>query len=256
MDNIKDIENLKNECGIYVVANMLNNKKYIGQSKNIKRRFMSHHIYDYKNKNNGNYNSKFYQALRKYGLSNFKVEVIENCNINELDKKEKYWIKYFDTYKNGYNSTEGGDSISDKLFSFETELKRQKTRELHKSLKSENHPRAKLKNDEVVFIRQRYINGESVIDIHKDYKEIYGIDTFKRIVFGHSYKDAGNIPQKSDIRYTNKNRTIGKIESSTILKIRELYNGGNYTYSQLATMYNLSIGTIGKIVNKQLYKNI
>ena len=63
-------------------------------------------------------------------------------------------------------------------------------------------------NQEVIDVRQRYINGESIDNIYKDYKERYSNkDTFKRIVLGETYKDVGNIPSKSQIRHTNAKLT-------------------------------------------------
>jgi group I intron endonuclease len=51
-----------------------------------------------------------YKAIRKYGIENFTFEVLEECNINELDIKEKYYIHLFDTTNSniGYNLTQGG----------------------------------------------------------------------------------------------------------------------------------------------------
>ena len=53
-----------------------------------------------------------YRAIRKYGVENFIFEVIEECKIEELNQKEEYWIKKYDTFFNGYNQTLGGDSSS------------------------------------------------------------------------------------------------------------------------------------------------
>ena len=167
-----------------------------------------------------------------------------------------YWISFYDTYKNGYNSTLGGNNFSSKKFSKEVELKRQETRNNKKSLKSENHPRAKLKNDEILVIRQRYIDGDDIEFIYQDFKHLYSIDTFKRIVLGYTYKDVGNIPTKNQIRYTNKNKTLGKLSKDSILGIRNDYQTGDYTYKQLSIKYQTSISNIGKIINYQLYKNI
>ena len=73
---------------------------------------------------------------------------------------------------------------------------------------SENHPRAKLSNEEVFNIRQRYIDGESVNEIYQDYQHLYSNqDTFKRIVLGQSYTTVGNIPTKEQIRHTNAKLT-------------------------------------------------
>ena len=47
--------------------------------------------------------------MRKYGIENFSFELIEECTQDELDDKEQYWIKYYDSFKNGYNNTIGGN---------------------------------------------------------------------------------------------------------------------------------------------------
>ena len=180
---MKNIKNLPKESGIYIVTNIKNNASYIGQAKNIYDRLNKHHIYDYKDKNNCCYNTKFYIALRKYGLENFQVDVLELCSEEELDKKEIYYINKYDSFKHGYNSTEGGQNWSPNIHSEETELKRQKTRQQNKSLQSENHPRAKMTNEEVINVRQRYIDGESIQQIYEDYKDRYSNKkTFKRII--------------------------------------------------------------------------
>lgn len=48
--------------------------------------------------------------MHKYGVENFFYEVLEDqIPIDELDKREQYYIEKYDSYKNGYNSTSGGD---------------------------------------------------------------------------------------------------------------------------------------------------
>lgn len=87
--------------GIYKITNKINGKSYIGQSIHIEERWKEH-IY------NPSKSSLIKLALQKYGINNFTFEVIEECDENELDEKEIYWIKYYDTYYNGYNLTLGG----------------------------------------------------------------------------------------------------------------------------------------------------
>ena len=90
----------------YKVTNKENNKIYIGQTiQNPKQRWR-HHLEEAKLGSD----LKFHKALRKYGKDLFSWEVLEIVNENELNEREKYWISYFDSYKNGYNSTEGGDN--------------------------------------------------------------------------------------------------------------------------------------------------
>lgn len=96
---------------IYKITNKLNNKVYIGKSRNnpIKRfnAHMRHAMEDNK------YNNHFYNAIKKYGKDNFIIETIEKNIENEqkLQEREKYWIQFYKSYdKNfGYNKTLGGD---------------------------------------------------------------------------------------------------------------------------------------------------
>ena len=54
-------------------------------------------------------NTKFHRALRKYGKDGFIWEVIEEVDNDKLNEREIYWISYYNSYKQGYNSTTGGD---------------------------------------------------------------------------------------------------------------------------------------------------
>lgn len=96
--------------GIYKITNQLNQKCYIGQSINIYVRWQQHII---ESKSNRNF-SKFYNAIRKYGIENFSFEVIEECEKNQqiLNEREVYWISYYNSYNDGYNSTRGGQETS------------------------------------------------------------------------------------------------------------------------------------------------
>lgn len=94
--------------GIYCFTNLINNKRYIGQSIDVQER-ISQHKYRYKVKNDSGYRSAFHSALRKYGWENFSFSIIEECTIEELDNKEKYWIQKYNTMSPyGYNLTVGG----------------------------------------------------------------------------------------------------------------------------------------------------
>ena len=50
-----------------------------------------------------------HKAMLKYGIDSFSITQIEECDNEKLNEREQYWIAYYDTYKNGYNATLGGD---------------------------------------------------------------------------------------------------------------------------------------------------
>lgn len=69
-------------------------------------------IADSNNVNNHSYDYPLMRAFRKYGVDNFKFEIIEECEVEELNQREIYWIDYFDTFFHGYNQTLGGDTTA------------------------------------------------------------------------------------------------------------------------------------------------
>lgn len=91
---------------IYKIVNDMNDKIYIGQTSfSIENRFKQH-LKD-SEKNLTTEKRSLYNAIRKYGKEHFKIELIEETD--SPNEREKYWIKYYNTYKYGYNATMGGD---------------------------------------------------------------------------------------------------------------------------------------------------
>jgi group I intron endonuclease len=90
---------------IYKITNQINDKLYIGKTyKTIEQRFKEHCK---ASKNKKTFHRPLYSAMNKYGIDKFQIELIEETDIPE--EREQYWIKYYDSYKNGYNATLGGD---------------------------------------------------------------------------------------------------------------------------------------------------
>lgn len=80
---------------IYKITNKINNKAYIGQTiRPVHQRF-NRHVSDAYNKIK---DTHFCRALCKYGRDAFVVEIIDHAfSIEELNKKEQYWIKFYNT---------------------------------------------------------------------------------------------------------------------------------------------------------------
>lgn len=96
---------LPESSGIYIIVNKENDKCYIGQSVNMRRRQL-HHIRDL---NKGTHDNIYLQrAWDKYGKSCFEFNVLELCDERLLNEFEIEYIKKYDSYNNGYNLTIGG----------------------------------------------------------------------------------------------------------------------------------------------------
>ena len=93
---------------IYIIKNTVNDKVYIGQTTmTVHERFMAH-MKPSTVKSRGTY--KLYNAVNKYGSDKFYVETLEeNVPLELLDDREIELIAKYDSYRNGYNTTPGGD---------------------------------------------------------------------------------------------------------------------------------------------------
>lgn len=85
--------------GIYKITNKINGKVYIGQSRDIMRRWRQHKTskLDY----------PLYRAFQKYGIDNFEFTVLEECDIQLLNSRELFYIQQFQSNKKdyGYNQS-------------------------------------------------------------------------------------------------------------------------------------------------------
>ena len=109
---------------IYKITNTKNNKIYIGKTiGSINKRWREHKS----NALNKTDNYLLHLVMRKYGIENFIIEIVEECPNELLNEKEIYYIKFFNSYigqdknKNcGYNMTPGGEGKDydsyDKIF--------------------------------------------------------------------------------------------------------------------------------------------
>lgn len=104
---------------IYKITNIQNQKVYIGQTiRPIEQRF-HRHINDAMN---NILDTHFARAIRKYGKDNFVIEEIDSAKTqNELNKKEQYWIQYYNSVNNGYNETDAINKCGGNTYFSKTE---------------------------------------------------------------------------------------------------------------------------------------
>lgn len=112
---------------IYKVTNSINNKVYVGQTRNLKNRIKAHKRDSLREDNpRGNY--PMYRDMRKYGIDKFKFEKIEDVEDPEANEREEYYISAFNCVEHGYNISRFSKSPLDpevhkKLFTEKTRKK-------------------------------------------------------------------------------------------------------------------------------------
>lgn len=141
---------------------------YIGQSMDIERRWNSHLS---KLKQNRHCNRKLQSVFNKHSDS-IKFEIIEECNTDELDNKEIYWIGYYRSYdtKHGLNMSIGGDSGHRKY----------KTREEAEVTRKEKHKEYyKVHKKEISEYYKQYYNNN--IEKLKEYSKQWHVNNKDKI---------------------------------------------------------------------------
>ena len=89
--------------GIYKITSP-SKKVYIGQSRNIKKRWNDYSVHKKKQKDQ----TAIFYSLKKYGKENHVFEVIEECSLEELNEREIYYIEKYDSVNNRLNISRGG----------------------------------------------------------------------------------------------------------------------------------------------------
>jgi group I intron endonuclease len=152
--------------GIYKITNP-ENKIYIGYSKNIERRFKEYLTLRCKTQN------FLKNSFQKYGVENHIFEIIEECYLENIKEKEKYWIRYYNSYNNGLNSNKGGGGVIShsektkekmsishigKKDSLETKIKKSNSRKGKKHInhiKGENHKKTGQKDSIETILKKK-----------------------------------------------------------------------------------------------------
>lgn len=199
--------------GIYMYENKQNHKKYIGQSTNIERRKREHLKWPSKY-------SSFDTELQAIGEDQFIFSILEECKVQQLDERETYWIKFYDSVNTGYNLTYGGQSY-----------------------RGEANPGAKLSDDDVrAIIDKLRDTNESIQNLAKEYNVHYNtISNINRCVTWthlHNYRDNIHLTYQGSLHR-------GGINSNTVItteiakNIIELIINSNQSLASIARQFGI-----------------
>lgn len=95
------------KSGIYGIRNKLDQKIYVGKSKNIDQRWSGHRSHLKREVRSKDTNRYLWNAVQKYGIDNFEFIILEELDIDEtlFKVRELYWMDYYNSYSKdfGYN---------------------------------------------------------------------------------------------------------------------------------------------------------
>jgi len=150
--------------------------------------------------------------MSKYGVDNFDIDIVEECNEYDLNDREKFWIAYYNSYgHSGYNQSEGGENIFHAYGS--------------------KNGNAKVNEEDVYFIRECYNNHVDKNSVYeKYYRQKIAIATFQNIWIGltwrHIHSDVYTKENKEYHRHNTKQiNTVIKLPltEDDITEIKNMY---------------------------------
>ena len=179
--------------GIYRIRNLLNDKVYIGQSKDIDQRIIYHLQ---------NNSTLIGRDIHYFGRENFEFYVLEQCSEEELDEKEEYWIKFYNSTDQlyGYNIIQGGQHN-----------------------RNESNPNCKLTENDVWFIRECYKNHSPKYEVYEKYKNKVSKLYFSNLWEGHSWTNIHmDVYTDENIDYYKHKTSLGENSEFAIFTDNEV----------------------------------
>ena len=220
---------------IYKITNRLNNKIYVGLHKSP--------VLDESYWGSGRLISA---AIKKYGVENFSREILEWCNTRqELNRRERFWIKKLDSKRHGYNISDGGDGGATRIGMHHSEDTKEKIGRKHRGKYVSKEVKSKL--SESLKGRNSPLYGIPLTEEHK-----------KKISENRKGKCCGEQHQDFGKHQTRERRErIGKSNSNRIY----INNGDATKHVKLEDLqYYLSNGwVVGKLLSdkhKQYLSNM
>lgn len=191
-------------------------------------------------KSNTHVNKHLQNAWNNYGEECFEFNIIEKCENDLLNEKEKYWINYFNSSDNKY-----GYNIRIDPFT-------------NRGLKWSNEQRKKMYehiNEEGSYYRNHTISKNILEKAWESLRnKIWTEEERKRhsiILTGTKVKDTSNMKKAQ----TGEGNNYHKLTELEVIEIINLLNNG-YGAIELSTIYNISYSNILAIKKNRSWKHL
>lgn len=231
------LKSLYKTSGIYEIRNIVNNKRYIGQSQNMYVR-ISKHIFLLRS--NNHCNKHLQSAWNQYGENSFECSVLEYCSNEQLNEKELFWIDYYKS-----NNKDFGYNI--RLNPFD-----------NRGLKWTDEQREKMIqhiNEDGSYYRNHIIPKETLEKAWQSSRnKIWSDeerDRHSKILTGTKVTDTRNMK----IAQTGETNNYAKLKQCDVEEIICLLNLG-YSQTYLSKLYSVSLSTIHAIKSKRSWTHL
>ena len=264
-------------------------KYYIGKSVNFKHRRARHLA---ERITMPKKHPKFFNALNKYGPNNFSWSILQDGlkTNKQMNKREKFWIKKLDSWKNGYNCNSGGEGwqsgsehpkwkggFDKKAWSKQYHIKYKKEDAIY----AKKHNKKPLTEQDMRLFWS-FVNKSNKCwiwngHISKSNGPVFRSKQVRRIIFGKILSKELRISLKCDnIRCVNPKHFIfttckemgedfrkkykgkqyynTKTNEKSVIKIRKMYKTGKYSQAELGRRFGLTSANIFCIVNNKTWR--
>lgn len=267
---------------IYIIKNNINQKTYVGQAKDYLYRFRKHKEEALRNKYD--YRSLLYDAMNKYGVNNFYIELLEE-QTEDYNNREIYWIKETNSLApNGYNLSQGGEwypTLNGILHHAAIIKSEEQLTDIYNDLQYSNFSLTEIasknncsidvirninigkfyKKENYVFPLRNFTTPQNIVELIKkdllesslSYKELsnkynINIDAIKQINYGRRYADGRDYPIRR-IAFS------GKRNPDAIIEIKSLLKDKSYTMTDISKLFNCSTATLRRINIGETYRD-
>lgn len=261
---------------IYRAFNKITSKNYIGQTTYpLEKRIEGHYSKAKKVK------YKFCNALNKYKKEDWEWSILKEVEESDLDYYEQFYILKFDSFKNGYNSTLGGSirvgqntgknnhRYSNTIYHLYHVDYGEIKKSLHELMQIDKSFHGNIYY--LVSGKLQQFKGFVLFENKERYDEICNIHEFFHIDHGIVKGNCTELAKKYNIRkdtFTvlknkiyfcrlgwvlkeNKDEYLNKINNNIKKFYHSDYGEVQYTAKQLATIYNLNIGSVRSIIHRK-----